>query len=72
MPTNPELKEMTFEGKAFFRVGCRNCGGGDWLVFTDGKGQFIGYCFCGHKIDICKAELTDKPDEKPIPLRMVI
>ena len=28
MPTNPELKEMTFEGKAFFRVGCRNCGGG--------------------------------------------
>ena len=68
----PELKEINFDGKTFHRVGCRNCGGGDWLVFTDGKSRFIGYCFCGHKIEIGKAELTNKPDEKPISLRMVI
>ena len=54
----PDLKEINFEGETFHRVGCRNCGGGGWLVFTDGKKRFIAYCFCGHKIEIAKNELT--------------
>jgi len=42
------------------------------MVFTNGKGKFVGYCFCGHKIEIAKAELKNKPDEQPIPLRMIL
>ena len=72
MTTHPELKEMNFDGEILHRVGCRNCNGGDWLVFTNGKGKFIGYCFCGHKIEIAKAELKNEPDQQPISLRMVI
>ena len=72
MPTNPDLKEMNFEGKAFYRVGCRNCGGGDWLIFTDGIDDFIAYCHCGHKINLHRPELKNKPDEQPEPLRMIL
>ena len=71
-PTNPELKEINYDGETLHRVGCRACGGGDWLVFTNGKGKFVGYCFCGHKIEIAKAELTKEPNQQPIPLRMII
>ena len=71
-PTNPELKTLNYEGETLHRVGCRNCGGGDWIVFTDGKGKFIGYCDCGYKINIAKAELKNKPDEPVIQLRNII
>ena len=58
-PTNPELKDINYDGETLHRVGCRACGGGDWFIFTNGKGKFVGYCFCGHKIEIAKAELVD-------------
>ena len=72
MSVNSDLKEMEFDGKLFHRVGCRNCGGADWIIFTDGKKNFIGYCLCGYKIEIGKAELKTEPDQKPIDMRMVV
>ena len=72
MSVNSDLKEMEFDGKLFHRVGCRNCGGGDWAIYTDGKDKFIAYCFCGYKIDMSKVKLQTEPYIKPIDMRMVV
>ena len=63
-----ELKSIIHEGETLHKIGCRKCGGGDWIIFTDGKGKFIGSCCCGHKIEIGKGKLTSKPDIEAIPL----
>ena len=63
-----ELKRIIYEGKTLHKVGCRKCGGGDWIIFTDGKGKFVGSCLCGNKIEIGKEKLTSQPDIEAIPL----
>lgn len=69
--TDPELKTITHEGELLHRVGCRNCGSGDWIIFTNGKNKFVGYCPCGYKIEIGKAELKSEPDQKAIDMRFI-
>ena len=51
---------LNFRGRVFWEVGCRKCGkGGDWKIFTDGEGKFVGVHSCGHQSNF---ELSKKPD----------
>ena len=46
--------------RKFHEVACRKCGkGGNWKVFTDGKGNFKAEHSCGHISDF---DVVKKPD----------
>ena len=52
----------------FHEVGCRNCGeGGNWRIFTDGKGNFNATHSCGHTSNF---KVVTKPDPETIDMRM--
>ena len=56
----------------FFEIGCRKCNkGGEWKIYTDGKGKFKAEHSCGH---ISNFEITNKPDtiNEVIDLRLVV
>lgn len=67
-----EQPKIEIDGVTYYQVGCRKCGKGEWKIFYDGKKYFAFQCECGNTLELAKAKLQNKPDEKPIPLRMVI
>jgi hypothetical protein len=55
---------------SFLEIACRSCAkGGEWKLYTDGKGNFRAKHSCGH---VSKFELKDKPDPKVYSLRSFI
>lgn len=58
--------------KNFYEIGCRKCGkGGDYKIFTDGKGKFKAEHFCGH-ISGFEVVIEINKKVKAIDLRMVV
>ena len=54
----------------FSEVGCRKCGkGGNWKIFTDGKGNFRAEHKCGYTSDFT---IVKNPDLITIPMRLLV
>ena len=51
-------------------VGCVKCGtGGNWEIYTDGKGKFKAKHSCGHVSDFT---IKKSPDMIAIPMKLLV
>ena len=70
-----EHPSITYEGETYFEVGCRNCGdklgGASLKIYSNGK-DFVAQCDCGNKVFLKPTVLQNKPDEKPIDMRLIV
>ena len=68
-----EQPNIKLGDKTFWQVACKKCEKADrYSVFFDGKKSFVVKCECGNTTEIDRAELQSHPDEKPIPLHLLI
>ena len=67
-----EQPKIEIDGKTYHQVGCRKCGKGtDWNIYFDGK-EFTFVCKCGNALELSKAKVQSRPDEKPIMMGSVM
>jgi hypothetical protein len=65
--------KITIKDKDYWQVACRKCSRADrYKIFFDGIKGLAFQCDCGNVTEWDKAQLQRKPDEKPIPLHMII
>ena len=68
-----EKLNFEFEGEKYYLIGCRKCQEFEvsWNIGSDGT-NFVAQCGnCSHKVMLMIKVLRDKPDEKPIDMRLI-